>query len=109
MTLPEGAGTTRIIDDWLAGRDIAGQRLSCNNWGAIAGLLIEGTGVGLLPSHWAQALQAEGSLTVLQGDPEPAALPYSFQHRRDDTRPLVARLRESVLAAVDFSAPCRLP
>ena len=80
VTLPEGAGTTRIIDDWLAGRDIAGQRLSCNNWGAIAGLLIEGTGVGLLPSHWAQALQAEGSLTVLQGDPEPAALPYSFQH-----------------------------
>ncbi len=109
VTLPEGAGTTRIIDDWLAGRDIGGQRLCCNNWGAIAGLLIEGTGVGLLPSHWAQALQAEGSLRVLRGEPEPAALPYSFQHRRDDTRPLVARLRESVQAAVDFSAPCRLP
>ena len=42
-------------------------------------------------------------------DPAPAALPYSFQHRRDDTRPLVGKLRESVLAAVDFSAPCRLP
>ncbi|QYJ22802.1 LysR family transcriptional regulator [Achromobacter sp. ES-001] len=109
VTLPAGAGTTRIIDDWLAGRDAAGERLCCNNWGAIVGLLIEGTGIGLIPEHWAQALQAEGSLRVLQGDPEPAALPYSFQYRRDDARPLVARLRESVTAAVDFSAPCRLP
>ncbi|CAB3812067.1 HTH-type transcriptional regulator HdfR [Achromobacter dolens] len=73
------------------------------------GLLIEGTGVGLLPSHWARALQDEGSLRVLDCDPAPAALPYSFQYRRDDTRPLVGKLRESVLAAVDFSAPCRLP
>ena len=109
VTLPAGAGTTRIVDDWLAGRDVAGERLCCNNWGAIAGLLIEGTGVGLLPSHWARALQDEGSLRVLDCDPTPAALPYSFQHRRDDTRPLVGKLRESVLAAVDFSAPCRLP
>ena len=62
VTLPEGAGTTRIIDDWLAGREAPGERLCCNNWGAIAGLLIEGTGVGLLPSHWAAALEAEGSL-----------------------------------------------
>ncbi|CAB3623991.1 MAG: LysR family transcriptional regulator [Achromobacter sp.] len=109
VTLPAGAGTTRIVDDWLAGRDVAGERLCCNNWGAIAGLLIEGTGVGLLPSHWARALQDEGSLRVLACDPAPAALPYSFQYRRDDTRPLVGKLREAVLAAVDFSAPCRLP
>jgi DNA-binding transcriptional LysR family regulator len=109
VTLPAGAGTTRIIDDWLAGREIAGERLCCNNWGAIVGLLIEGTGVGLLPSHWADALQAEGSLSVLPGEPELAALPYSFQYRRDDARPLVARLRDAVGAAVDFSAPCRLP
>ncbi|QVQ24354.1 LysR family transcriptional regulator [Achromobacter deleyi] len=109
VTLPAGAGTTRIIDDWLAGREAAGERLCCNNWGAIVGLLIEGTGVGLLPSHWADALQAEGSLRVLQGEPELAALPYAFQYRRDDARPLVARLRDAVGAAVDFSAPCRLP
>uniref|UniRef100_UPI003D658F47 LysR substrate-binding domain-containing protein n=1 Tax=Psychroserpens mesophilus TaxID=325473 RepID=UPI003D658F47 len=76
----------------------AGERLCCNNWGAIAGLLIEGTGVGLLPSHWARALQDEGSLRVLACAPAPAALPYSFQSRRDDTRPLVGKLREAVLA-----------
>lgn len=109
VTLPAGAGTTRIIDDWLAGREAAGERLCCNNWGAIVGLLIEGTGVGLLPSHWADALQADGSLRVLPGEPELAALPYAFQYRRDDARPLVARLRDAVAAAVDFSAPCRLP
>ncbi len=109
VTLPAGAGTSRIIDDWLAGREAAGERLCCNNWGAIAGLLIEGTGVGLLPSHWAQALAAEGSLCVLEGEPPLAALPYSFQYRRDDRRPLVSLLRDAVAAAVDFSAPCRLP
>ena len=41
VTLP-GAGTTRIIDDWLAGREAPGERLCCNNWGAIAGLLDRG-------------------------------------------------------------------
>ena len=41
-------------------------------------MLIEGTGVGLLPSHWAAALEAEGSLRVLEGEPALAALPYSF-------------------------------
>ncbi|MDC6163832.1 hypothetical protein PPH93_19440 [Achromobacter xylosoxidans] len=46
---------------------------------------------------------------MLHCEPAPAALPYSFQYRRDDARPLVARLREAVLEAVDFSAPCRLP
>lgn len=109
VTLPEGAGTTRIIDDWLGGRQAAGERLCCNNWGAIVGLLIEGTGVGLLPRHWAEKLQAEGSLRVLHGDPDLAALPYAFQYRRDDARPLVALLRDTVAASADFSAPCRLP
>lgn len=109
VTLPAGAGTTRIIDDWLSGGIALGERLCCNNWGAIAGLLIEGTGVGLLPSHWADALAAEGSLRVLTGEPELAALPYAFHYRRDDSRPLVARMGDAVAAAVDFSAPCRLP
>jgi DNA-binding transcriptional LysR family regulator len=109
VTLPAGAGTTRIIDDWLAGRDAGGERLCCNNWGAVVGLLIEGTGVGLLPSHWARALQAEGSLRVLEGDTPLAAMPYAFQYRRDDARPLVAKLRAEVQAAVDFAAPCRIP
>jgi hypothetical protein len=36
-------------------------------------------------------------------------LPYAFQYRRDDTRPLVGKLRDEVRAAVDFSAPCRIP
>ncbi|MBO9328689.1 LysR family transcriptional regulator [Achromobacter xylosoxidans] len=109
VTLPAGAGTTRIIDDWLAGRDAGGERLCCNNWGAVVGLLIEGTGVGLLPSHWARKLQDEGSLRVLDCEPALAALPYAFQYRRDDARPLVASLREQVQACVDFAAPCRIP
>ena len=109
VTLPEGAGTTRIIDDWLAGREAPGERLCCNNWGAIAGLLIEGTGVGLLPSHWAAALEAEGSLRVLDGEPALAALPYSFQFRRDDARALITQMRDAVLRAADFPRPAACP
>ena len=109
VTLPEGAGTTRIIDDWLAGREAPGERLCCNNWGAIAGLLIEGTGVGLLPSHWAAALEAEGSLRVLEGEPALAALPYSFQFRRDDARALITQMRDAVLRAADSPRPAACP
>ncbi|KOF52163.1 hypothetical protein AD428_22025 [Achromobacter sp. DMS1] len=73
------------------------------------GMLVEGMGVGLLPAHWAGALAREGSLKVLTADPEPEALPYSFQYRRDDGRPLVGKLRAEVEKAADFSAFCRLP
>jgi DNA-binding transcriptional LysR family regulator len=43
ISLPPGAGTTRIIDDWLLSKGITTEeRIFCNNWGAITGMLIEG-------------------------------------------------------------------
>ncbi|KCV24851.1 LysR substrate-binding domain protein [Bordetella bronchiseptica SBL-F6116] len=109
VSLPDGAGTTRLLDPWLAGGAPAGPRLACNNWGAIVGMLLEGMGIGLLPRHWAQALARDGALRILASDPEPVPLHYAFHWRRDDTRPLVAAMRDQVLLSVDFAAPCRLP
>lgn len=109
VSLPEGAGTSRLLQAWQGTLAEAEHRLQCNNWGAIVGMLVEGTGVGLLPVHWAQALEQEGSLRILASDPAPGALPYSFQYRRDDSRVLVEKMRTEVMRAVDFSARCRLP
>ncbi|OZI46435.1 LysR family transcriptional regulator [Bordetella genomosp. 5] len=109
ITLPDGAGTHRVLEPWLDSLGPAEQRLSCNNWGAIVGMLIEGAGIGLLPRQWAQALQAQGRLHVLTSDPAPAALPYSVQYRRDDARALVQKMQAAVLASLDFTAPCHIP
>ena len=114
VTLPTGAGTTRIVDDWLAAQagpavpkglagPLAPRRLSCNHWGGVAGMLVEGVGIGLLPQAWARALQRRGALRMLKATPALAPLPYAFQWRRDDARPVVAAMRELAQASADFS------
>jgi DNA-binding transcriptional LysR family regulator len=105
VTLPTGAGTTRILDDWLAAQlgGLSPRRLVCNHWGGVAGMLVEGAGIGLLPQAWAWALQRRGALRVLVAKPALAPLPYAFQWRRDDARPVVAALRELAQASADFS------
>lgn len=104
ISLPPGAGTTRIIDDWLLSHSItAEERIVCNNWGAIAGMLIEGVGVGILPEGWAGKLVKRKQLRVMKGKPELAPLAYSFQWRRDDVRPMVTQMRNLTGQVVDFS------
>ncbi len=109
VSLPDSAGTSRLLQPWLDAAGPGLQRLSCNNWGAIAGLLLEGAGLGLLPAPWAQALARQGELRILASDPAPAPLSYAFHYRRDDVGALIGALCERVQQAVDFSAPCRLP
>jgi DNA-binding transcriptional LysR family regulator len=109
ITLPEGAGSTRILDDWLQAAGIdAVQRIACNNWGAIAGMLREGLGIGFLPEGWDGAPTDPAALRVLKSQPPLAPLPYSFQWRRDDTRPLVGIMRDCVAQCVDFSVAAGL-
>lgn len=104
ITLPPGAGTTRILDDWLLGQGVtAEQRIECNNWIAIAGMLREGLGIGFLPQGWAMASSPAKPLQVLQSQPPLAPLHYAFQWRRDDTRSLIGAMRELVAECVDFS------
>lgn len=109
VALPPGAGSTRLLDEWLLARDMdVPRRLSCNSWGAIAGLLIEGFGIGFLPESWARALARRGVLRVLKSEPELAPLTYTFQHRRGDERPLLAAMLEAVKASANFGTPPRL-
>ena len=109
VTLPEGAGTTRILDDWLLAQGVmAEQRLVCNHWGAVAGLLVEGLGLGFLPEGWARSLSRRGQLRILGSSPSLAPLPYAFQWRRDDLRPVVSCMRELALRTADFTAASRL-
>ena len=109
VTLPQGAGTSRILDEWLMANDIdAAYRLSCNSWGAIAGLLIEGIGVGFLPESWARSLSRRGELRVLNAAPALSPLVYTFQKRRNDERPLLAEILAAVRATVDFGRTPRL-
>lgn len=109
VTLPAGAGTTRLLDEWLMARDLdVPHRLTCNSWGAIAGLLIAGMGVGFLPESWARSLSSRGDLRILGVSPGLSPLTYTFQKRRNDERPLLAAMLDAVRASADFNTPPRL-
>jgi DNA-binding transcriptional LysR family regulator len=109
ISLPPGAGTTRIIDGWLLNQGITTEeRIFCNNWGAIAGMLIEGVGVGILPEGSAANLVKRKQLRVMKGDPDLAPLAYSFQWRRDDMRPVIAAMRDLTKRIADFSMSSNL-
>ncbi len=109
VTLPREAGTTRILDDWLSASGVgATLPLTCNSWGAVAGLLLEGIGIGILPVSWATALAQRGSLRILRARPALAALPYVYTHRDDDSRPLIDAMYALARRTVDFGMAVRL-
>jgi DNA-binding transcriptional LysR family regulator len=106
VTLPSGAGTTRILDDWLLARGITlERRIVCNSWAAVAGMLREGLGIGFLPAGWAAYGSPAQTLLVLDSSPALACLPYALQWRRDDQRALITQMRDLLLECVDFSGP----
>lgn len=105
ITLPAQAGTTRLLDDWLLGQGLADppQRILCNSWAAVAGMLREGVGVGFLPEGWIDGL----GLCRLPAQPELGALQYAFQWRRGDARSLLPAMQGLVSEVLDFSLlPC---
>lgn len=105
ITLPPQAGTTRLLDDWLLAQGLAEprERIQCNSWAAVAGMLREGVGVGFLPEGWIDGL----GLCRLEVEPELGALQYAFQWRRGDARSLVPVMQGMVSSVLDFSLlPC---
>ncbi|HTK02696.1 MAG TPA: LysR substrate-binding domain-containing protein, partial [Bordetella sp.] len=104
VTLPADAGTTRLLDDWLlAHKTTVEQRIVCNSWIAVAGMIGAGVGVGFLPAGWPAHLKLHriGARSPLR------ALQYAFQWRRGDARSLVASMQAMVASTVDFTyAPC---
>lgn len=106
LTLPVGAGGTRVLDQWLAHRGLmVGRRLMCNSWGAVVGMLVEGIGFGFVPRQWADALVERGALRILPDSDALEPLHYAVQWRRDDTRPLISAMRDIVRGVIDFKAP----
>lgn len=106
ITMPPGAGATRLLDHWLAVNNLEpGRRLACNNLAAIAGLVAAGVGLGLFPDGWLRQMAERGTVVELRSRPALPPLEYTFQWRRDDTRPLLARMRAAVKATADFTKP----
>jgi len=106
VALPVGSGATRTLDDWLSRHGLAVQRrLSCNSWGAVVGMVVEGLGFTYMPRGWAEALQARGTLRILAGGAALAPLQYTVQWRRDDARPLITEMRRLIRSVIDFPAP----
>ncbi|WP_313370472.1 LysR family transcriptional regulator [Achromobacter animicus] len=106
ITLPQSSGAIRILDDWLTEQRVSpGRNQCCNGWGGIAAMLQQGLGLGFLPSAWAQILIERGQLQCLPAFPPLRPLTYTFQWRRDDTRPMLETLRMHAEACLDFHAP----
>jgi DNA-binding transcriptional LysR family regulator len=103
VTLPAGAGTTRVLDEWLLAAGINNPRqIACNNWSAVAGMLREGVGIGFLPADWAAAAQMGTALVRLASEPALSTLPYAFQWRRGDMRGLIPSMLALVRQHADF-------
>jgi DNA-binding transcriptional LysR family regulator len=106
ITMPPGAGSTRIFDAWLHENNTSvSRRLTCNNMGAIAGLVAAGVGVAFFPEGWLRPLYKKHAIRAVESTPPLGHLHYSYQSRRDDIRLVVAAMRECVTEAVDFAAP----
>jgi DNA-binding transcriptional LysR family regulator len=106
IALPTGSGATRTLDDWLGRQGLAVERrLSCNSWGAVVGMVVDGLGFTYMPEQWALALQERGRLRILTRGSALAPLTYTVQWRRDDARPLITEMREIIRSVIDFPAP----
>lgn len=109
ITMPAAAGPTRMLEHWLAVNNLeAGRRLTCNNLAAIASLIAAGVGIGLFPNGWLRQMAERQSVVELSSRPALPPLQYTFQCRRDDSRPLLKHMREAVAATVDFTKPSPL-
>jgi DNA-binding transcriptional LysR family regulator len=106
ITMPPGAGATRVLDQWLATYDIeVGRRVTCNNLAAIAGLVAAGVGISLFPRGWLDRMIDRDAVVEMRSPHPLPALSYTFQYRRGDTRLLLRHMRQAVAATVDFSKP----
>ncbi|KVM54724.1 LysR family transcriptional regulator [Burkholderia ubonensis] len=102
VTLPAGAGTTHILDEWLLATGVNhARRITCNNWSALAGMMREGVGIGFLPADWA-ATHTDAALVRLASKPALSPLPYAFQWRRGDMRGLIPSMLALVRQYADF-------
>lgn len=108
VTMPQGAGTYRILEEWIREHGVFWQScLTCNTWGGVTSLILEGVGVGFMPNAWTTPLIQRDLLVRLDQWQALRPLSYSMQMRRDDTRADMRILKELLMEVVDFSLPIR--
>lgn len=104
VSLPRGSGITHVLDEWMERSDAAAHSvLWCNQWGAVAGCIAAGMGIGMLPAGLARALQARKRVSILRARHALGPLEYRLHFRHGDPRALVRTLRSTCAAAADFS------
>lgn len=106
VSMSRQAGSTRILDTWRQQAQVPIHELiECNSMVTMAGLVAAGLAIGYLPIGWLRPLLHKKVLVTLPGRVPLAPLEYRFHWRTDDTRPLIARLRDLSLEAVDYDTP----
>src|SRR5690606_33834745 len=108
VTMPQGAGTYRMLEEWVRSHGIFWRScLTCNTWGGVTSLVLEGVGVGFMPNAWAEPLLERGLLVRLdQWQPWPS-MSYAILMRWDDSRVGVRVVGDLLMEVVDFSLPIR--
>ena len=106
VTMSRQAGSTRILDSWRhTSQVIIPDIIESNSMVTMAGLISAGVAIGYLPHGWLQPLLRNGTLKILHSNTPLTKLQYKFYWRSDDTRPLLAGLREVALEMVDYDTP----
>lgn len=106
VTMPHGAGTWGMLENWLAHNETFWPSvLTCNTWGGISSLLQEGVGLGFLPLAWSHSLIERGALCRLERWQALPPMSYSMQLRRDDSRAATQCMQALLEEVVDFSLP----
>lgn len=106
VTMPQGAGTWRMLEQWLMSNDAFWPSvLTCNTWGGVSSLLQEGVGVGFMPLAWSRPLARRAALARLEQWDTLPPLSYSMHLRRDDTRAVIQHMQALLQEVVDFCLP----
>lgn len=106
VTMPQGAGTWRMLEQWLINNQAFWPSvLTCNTWGGVSSLLQEGVGLGFMPRAWSRPLAERAALATPARWEALPPLSYSMQLRRDDSRAAIQHMQALLEEVVDFGLP----
>lgn len=100
------SGLTGALHAWSSAHDVQVREIvSCNSLTAILGMTVAGIGISFLPVRYVAPLVSRKLLVALRSDPPLPRLGYHFVWRRDDTRQMVATMKQLVGEHADFRMP----
>lgn len=97
------SGQSQAFNDWLSMTGASVERvIRCNSLNAIVELTVAGRGISVLPDKHLAPLRRRRLLMRMKSMPEVPPMQYTFIWRRDDTRALLAAVKQMVIKEVDF-------